>query len=116
MRAGCELTGAPATGTPVAQRIPSTTSSNVPPHLRRTRTGRILAPHDTPAMANPLFVAAATTNVPCQELSFRPAVVPRSGCIARIRRIGVTTDVRVGSTDIHALHQPQRSSRFRRAR
>src|SRR6202140_1819694 len=70
-RAGFGFSGAPATGTPTAQRMAAGMSSKVPPQRPRTRTGRIFAFQFTPAMPTPLSVLAAIkplVKVPCQEL------------------------------------------------
>src|SRR5437879_9334233 len=70
--AGLALAGTPGTDRPAAQRAPSRISETKPPHLPRTRTGRILDVQLIPATPTPLFVTAPmvpATWVPCQLLS-----------------------------------------------
>src|ERR1700681_2358402 len=95
-RAGVGFGGAPATATPAAHRTPAVMSSNVPPHLPSTRTGRILAFQLRPAIPAPLLVLAAMmplTNVPCHELAspgtpspHSPSEVPSPGSDALLSR------------------------------
>ena len=70
-RAGFGLTGAPATLSPAAQRMPSTMSATSAPHLPATRTGSTRPSRLTPATPSALSVSAATMpamSVPCHEL------------------------------------------------
>ena len=76
--AGVVFGGTPAMGTPDAHSMPSSTSSNVPPHAPSVRTGRICTPPARPAMPTPLFVFAAmrpATKSPWKKLSY---VAPHS--------------------------------------
>ncbi len=57
-RAGLGLAGTPGTDPPEAQTIASAMSDVYPPHLPRTRTGRILLVQLMPATPAPLLVAA----------------------------------------------------------
>ena len=101
-RAGFGLGGTPATGTPAAHSTPATMSSNVPPHLPSTRTGRIFAFQLRPAMPTPLLVFAAMrplTNVPCQAAGLARRAVAAfvvGGPVARIGGIVVATVAVVG--------------------
>src|ERR1700755_1159815 len=61
----------PATCRPAGQRIASRMSESTPPHLPRTRSGRILGPQVIPEMPVALLDIAPrmpATRVPCQEL------------------------------------------------
>ena len=69
--AGLVLIGAPATGSPAAQRMPSTISGTAAPHLPETRTGRMRAFQLMPATPAALLVTAPNCpaiRVPCQLL------------------------------------------------
>ncbi len=80
MRAGYGFVGAPSTGMPADQSIAATMSESKPPHLPRTRTGRIQPFHPRPDTPSALLLRAAMipeTRVPCQELSL--AWQPLSG-------------------------------------
>src|SRR5882757_6860658 len=69
--AGCVLSGTPATCRPAAQRMASRMSESAPPHLPRTRTGRIFGSHVIPVMPVALLDSAPripATRVPCHEL------------------------------------------------
>src|SRR4051812_37270375 len=69
--AGLVLSGTPVTCRPAAQRMASRMSELTPPHLPRTRTGRIFGCQVIPVIPVALFDKAPrmpATRVPCHEL------------------------------------------------